>query len=376
MPSSDVQTDLRPTASIAPGSYFDETIALEEQNAIFRKVWIFVGFRRELANHNDYLQKDIGGVSVVIQNFDGEIRAFHNVCSHRLSMIRNDCRGNGPLRCPYHGWTYDGEGVPVGIPGNHQHFCFGDAEKRSLALRSFAVGVCGEFVFVRIAPEGPDLEEYLGSSSERLLHLSEHFGRNAPIDEQVVPWETNWKIGMESVLEVYHVDPVHPDTFKKLVKTFWKFEAEGIHSTALSLLQDDMKGWWDKAIGRLGLRKSPRCDEYDHFVIFPNIAIGLTRGVLMSFQTYEPVSPTRSNLHYRMILANTTKPESIGGYTHKSVADTVVEFNRKLLKEDQTVSEYSQRGLMQSPRRAILGINEGRIEMFHNALKGYVDYPA
>ena len=370
-----MKTATEPTPSLDPRSYFAPEIYRSEMEQVFQRSWILVGLMRDLAEHNDYVAKDIGGVSVVVQNFHGELRALHNVCSHRGSLIRTAPCGNAPLRCPYHGWTYDAGGVPIGIPGNREHFRFEDAQKRALSLRGFELAVCGRFVFVRVIPGGPDLETFLGPHWDLLQHLSHHFGSLAPIDEQTTSWQTNWKIGMESVLEVYHVDSLHPDTFKKLVKPEWRFEPRGVHSSAMSWLRDDMKGWWDKAIPRLGLAKSPRLDEYDHFVVFPNIAIGVTRGALMSLQTYEPLSPTTSALHFRMILADTTRPEKLSGFVWKSVADTVIGFNVQLLDEDRVAAERVQRGLAQAHHRAILGIHEGRIRLFHDALRQFVSYP-
>ena len=41
--------------------------------------------------------KKIGCKSVVVQNFHGELRPFHNVCSHRFSRIRTNSKGNSGL---------------------------------------------------------------------------------------------------------------------------------------------------------------------------------------------------------------------------------------------------------------------------------------
>jgi phenylpropionate dioxygenase-like ring-hydroxylating dioxygenase large terminal subunit len=364
-----------PSLSLDPRSYLDPEIFRREMSKVFEHHWIFVGFTRQLANHNDFVMQKIGGVTVVVQNFHGELRALHNVCSHRSAMIRTAPSGHGPLQCPYHGWTYNQDGVPVGIPGNKEFFCFDDAQKNRRALRRFDLATCGIFIFVRVEPGAQDLRDFLGPHWDLLEHLSQHFGAQAPIEDVSLPWETNWKLGMESVLEVYHVDTIHPDTFKRLVKSFWHFEAAGLHSSARSILREDMKGWWDKAIPRLGLHKSPRLDEYDHFVIFPNVAIGVTRGSLMSVQTYEPRSPTSCSLHYRMVLANSSRPDTVGRPVWRAVAGTVLEFNRTLLDEDRVAAEGVQRGLTEAHHRAILGANEGRIRLFHEALHQFVEYP-
>jgi phenylpropionate dioxygenase-like ring-hydroxylating dioxygenase large terminal subunit len=261
----------------------------------------------------------------------------------------------------------------VGIPGNNEHFCFDSDARRERSLASFSIATCGIFVFVRIATAGASLKEFLGRQWATLEALSRHFGAHQPIDIASFPWKTNWKIAVESVLEVYHVDTVHPETFKKLVKSFWRFQDAGAHSTAQSLLREDMTEWWDKAISRLGLAKVPGMDQYDHLMIFPNMAIGVTRGSLASVQTYEPTGLDSCTLRFRMLLANSDQPSKVGGLIWKSVAQTITEFNRKLLDEDRVASENSQAGLRQASRPAILGINEGRIRLFHDAVARYMD---
>jgi phenylpropionate dioxygenase-like ring-hydroxylating dioxygenase large terminal subunit len=116
-----------------------------------------------VANHQDFIRAEIAGRSILVQNFDGLLRGFYNVCSHRHARLRaTDC-GNGLLRCPYHGWTYNAEGVPVGIPGNSEYFGLDRDARQSLALRSVAVECCGDLVFARLASDGPDLATALGS---------------------------------------------------------------------------------------------------------------------------------------------------------------------------------------------------------------------
>jgi phenylpropionate dioxygenase-like ring-hydroxylating dioxygenase large terminal subunit len=361
-------TPVTPRVGPDPKSYFDPLVFQREQREVFQRAWCFVAFSWELAKPNDFVTRTLGGVSVVVQNFGGELKALHNVCAHRCSLIRTAPCGNGPLTCGFHGWTYDGRGVPVGIPGNAEFFGFTDEQKQARALRSFALETCGAFVFVRIAAEGAGLRAFLGPQWAVLQTLSKHFGAQPPLDDHRMPWATNWKVGVESVLEVYHVNPTHPDTFKKLVLPAWHFSPAGpLHSTAKSILRDEMRGWWDRIIARLGLSRAEGMAEYDHFVLFPNVAIGVTHGALMSFQTYEPVSPTECVLHYRMVLANSARMEPASTFVRKSVT----EFNRVLLEEDRLAAENVQRGLRQASRPPVWGVNEGRIGLFHDALSQF-----
>src|ERR1700733_7788677 len=90
-------------------TYTDAAVLAAEQERVFARSWHFVGLKSSLAEPDDWIAIEIAGRGITIQNFDGELRGFRNVCSHRHARLRAECRGNGLLRCPYHGWTYNGE---------------------------------------------------------------------------------------------------------------------------------------------------------------------------------------------------------------------------------------------------------------------------
>jgi phenylpropionate dioxygenase-like ring-hydroxylating dioxygenase large terminal subunit len=41
---------------------------------------------------------------------DGAVRAFANICRHRGAPVAQGCGNARAFVCPYHGWTYDGQG--------------------------------------------------------------------------------------------------------------------------------------------------------------------------------------------------------------------------------------------------------------------------
>ncbi|AWK90225.1 aromatic ring-hydroxylating oxygenase subunit alpha [Azospirillum thermophilum] len=351
---------------IPPAAYHDPALFRAEEERIFRRCWIFAGFTDELCRHNDYVTRRLGGVDVVVQNFEGVLRGFRNVCTHRFAIIQTAPRGNGMLRCSYHGWTFDRDGVPYGIPGNEAWFGLDREARCARALTPVAVAACGRFVFVRVAAEGPPLDDWLGPCGDVLRHASEIFLR--PFDEREFVWQANWKMGVESVLEVYHADTVHPATFRKLVKGDWRCDYEGgTHSRGVTSISDKSARWWDGVAERLGFRPSPRLREYDHLHLFPNLEIGFTRGTVMSVQTYDPLGPDRCALRLRLFLAD-PGPEGGGKggeAARRAIEATARELNIALLREDQEASESAFRGAGQSDSPALLGLNEERIQQFH-----------
>lgn len=364
---------VEPEAVIPPRLYSGDASHAGDVAKIFRRSWMFVGFTDDLMNPNDFITIDIAGTSVLVQNFDGELRSFHNVCTHRYSLIHLRPCGNGRPVCPYHGWVYNKEGVPVGIPGNREHFGFDDTAKRARALPRFEVATRGRFVFVRLEPGGPGLDAQLGTYGDILDHLSGLFTDR--IGEGVLPWAANWKVGVESVLEVYHVDATHPETFKPFTKKIWLCSYEGDHSRGTTHLSEGSVRWWDGVLKRMSLPRSDQLQNYDHFFIFPNLAIGVTHGALMSVQTYDPVDADRCALRFRLFLGETAKPQTKGSAARKAVEDNLRGFNDRVLREDQIVSEACHKGLKQVVRSAVPGGCEERIHAFHRAYLARIQAP-
>lgn len=359
---------LRGAAGIAPAAYCDPAVFDAELSAIFERSWIFVGFTDDLAEPDRYLTARIGRHDVLVQNFDGELRAFRNVCSHRFSLIHRAPRGRGMLRCLFHGWTYDRDGVPYGVPANDAAFGLDHQGRCARALTRYALAVCGRFVFVRIAAEGPALDEHLGPYAEVLRHASAVFLHR--FEDREEPWRANWKMGVESVLEVYHADTVHPETFRKLIKRDWRCAYAGRNSRGTVSMSDKSAQWWDGVSKRLGFRPSAELRDYDHLHVFPNLELGLTRGAVMSVQTYEPVEAGRCRLRLSLWLAD--RPERDGA-ARRAVEASAMQLNAALLAEDRDAAEAAHLGVQQVAFPALLGANEERIQHFHREWRTMMD---
>lgn len=143
--------------------------------------WFFLCTDGDLAAPNAFVTTRVGAVPLVAQNIKGRVVAFRNVCTHRFAVIHGEPSGCGPLRCPYHGWTFDADGAPVGLPFNPTDFQLEEEGRRRLALNPASLARCGRLVFVRVATAGPELEAQLGADLfARLAALSVAFPRPAP----------------------------------------------------------------------------------------------------------------------------------------------------------------------------------------------------
>jgi nitrite reductase/ring-hydroxylating ferredoxin subunit len=132
-----------------------------EPLSAWRTRWFFVCPADLLDEDQSHVTIDLPELSVTIQNFRGLLAGFWNVCSHRAAEMRPAGYGQGLLRCPYHGWTYNGDGVPVGIPENEALFGLDAEAKRKLALKPIRVMLVAGGIFARIEDDGsvPEIGE-------------------------------------------------------------------------------------------------------------------------------------------------------------------------------------------------------------------------
>ena len=328
---------------LIPSTYYcDPALLNAEREKLFSRTWNFVGFTFDLLNHNDYISADVAGTPILVQNFEGRLRAFLNVCSHRFSQIRCDPRGNGPLRCPYHGWTYSEEGLPTGIPSRPRFEGMTDEVIRSLALRNYRVEVCGTLVFVALDPTIPSLRKFLDGAWDRTEIMSCSFGEL--IDRNELNLECNWKIALENTLESYHVALVHPTTFKTLGASGTDFHFEETHSSWHATVSEVI----DKKIAKLEAIFQGRLFKvrgYLHQLIFPGLTLATTYGHSFAVQQIVPQGAARTKFISYVFAAKLTADSESTRNMRAMANDSVVRFNRAVFAEDKSICEAVQRGI-------------------------------
>ena len=381
-------------APLPPEAYWQPEW-FERERVVFFKNWIFAGFLNQLAKPNDYISFTIAGLPVVVRNMKSKLVAFRNICSHRHSTIHPEGCGNAMFRCPYHGWTYDAEGVPIGVPDNANSFNFDKEQKCELALDPLALDTCGNFVFVRVEREGPSLRQWLGAFTEPLEHISAVLTDTYwTIDQQ---WNCNWKNRLEVIIEGYHVPMVHKTSMSRHIKgvasaaeTEWaavtdvpfasedaqggKTEYSGPHSANFAPMAEPTLHHLDIVAKKLKLAQSSRYRGYDHFMLFPNMMFGINGGTNMCVERYEPVSPGQTDIHCWLTMGEMTDPSMRGGIVWNTFIPRWIEFTNRLLDEDRIPCEAAQRGVRFARRLALLGHIEERVQCFQSAVRGQLEH--
>lgn len=357
------------TAVIDNYHYYSSS-AFETEAELFASGWIFAGMASELAKDHDFVCIDLPGESVVVQNFRGELRAFQNVCPHRLNLIQCAERGNRRLICAYHGWRFDADGRPIGV-GERQGFLSPGENAELLCLKRYRVASCGELVFFSRDADALSLEDYLGGFASVIRDLSDAIGTETYFG--TVPHCANWKLLVENVLECYHCSAVHPETFvsgmgvgRKPIADVQFAGTEQRHSSShfprMPIKREALR---KRAIAHLDERPLQH-DSFFHIFIFPNLFLSSTEGANFYVGQALPLAANRTDLRIRFF-----EPRVEFGEKARRRQDALnpqaVDLGLKVIGEDKTILETVQRGISIADRSPALGREEVRIAAFHAA---------
>lgn len=183
---------------------------LDLQN-IHYKEWLFAIPACEIPKSGDYVIYDIGAYSVVIvRGNDGVIRAFHNSCRHRGSILCKTKKGRNPrLVCPYHQWTYDLDGKLLWARDMGDDF-----DMSQYGLTAVHCRVIHGLVYICLADSAPDIEPFASVAAQ---YLAPHDLENSKVAfESTIIENANWKLVWENNRECYHCAGNHPS----LCRTF------------------------------------------------------------------------------------------------------------------------------------------------------------
>jgi Rieske 2Fe-2S family protein len=172
---------------------------------IFYKEWLYAIPACQLTKTGSYVALRIGAYEIIIvRGRDGEIRAFHNTCRHRGSMICKAREGQvAKLVCPYHQWTYDLDGKLMWASNMGADF-----DPTSHGLKSVHLRNLSGLLYVCVAQEPPAFEPFARDAAP---YLDVHDLSDAKVAyTSTVVEKGNWKLVWENNRECYHCSANHP----------------------------------------------------------------------------------------------------------------------------------------------------------------------
>jgi phenylpropionate dioxygenase-like ring-hydroxylating dioxygenase large terminal subunit len=286
-------------------AYYDPEWYELERRAIFLRSWIEIGHVCELPEAGTWIRRDLEFADaslLIVRGKDGEIRAFHNVCTHRGTQLVEEESGKGTsFQCPYHMWNFGDDGRLIAA-ADFQRFSL---SKEDCALPRVAVAVCAGLIFVNLdAKPRQSLREYVGDYAGQLETLP--VAKATTFHEYVYEIDANWKITYDNFQENYHLRFVHGLTGAATVHTDnqygypVEYGFSGPHRTqtiwtnpepAIKPMQGFNFGLSAKIGSEQGIIGGP--NDRTYFALFPNFFIIGTPIQHFSHVVY-PLSATRS----------------------------------------------------------------------------------
>ncbi|WP_369976347.1 aromatic ring-hydroxylating oxygenase subunit alpha [Xanthomonas bundabergensis] len=352
-------------------AYIDEAWFARERECLMRPLWQFVAPRMLLDRHNAFVRRSVCGVDVVVQNFDGELRAFDNLCLHRQNPLQQQPQGVRPLVCGYHGWRYGADGGVDNIPFHDDAYRLPPQQRECLRLKRFAVACIGNLVFVNLSANPLPLEaQFSLPALDMLRRASEHFDNEV----LVATFEANfnWKLAYENLRDSLHPRFVHARTLARQVKfqaqmdeagiaDAHRYHAQGSASQAehLARLRSFSNGglneplqslphyaWHDK-VERFG-----NDDWYLNWLLYPNLHIASgSGGYSFIIEHHQPLSAQRTDLTVYYVTARKKHRYA----TSDAVLLAHLQGAEQVLREDIDIMQSVQSGLRSGAPRAVLG---------------------
>lgn len=191
--------------------YCSPEVAEREWEVLFKNHPQLIGLSADLPEIGSFITTDDFGVPVLAtRDGDGRFRAFLNACRHRGARVAAEPRGSRRrFICPFHNWTYGGDGKLLGIPQS-DHFGAVDLACRGL-LELPAEEKYG-LLFVHPQPGGHlEVDEVLGELAPEIAQWK--FGEDMVYQgESLMEKRLNWKLANDTFGETYHFAKLHKNT--------------------------------------------------------------------------------------------------------------------------------------------------------------------
>jgi len=282
-----------PKHGLPGAAYVNESFYELENNYLFSRAWVFVGFAHQLPNTGDVLPISVAGQPLfILRNGAKEISAFHNVCRHRnLQLVDKPANCGRLLRCPYHSWSYDLNGKLKNAP-----FFGGDAKQQVSGFKFEENGLvpvsCAtwhDWIFVNLDPNAELFEEFIRPIKKVLSDTD--VTKYRPIATvELGQVRTNWKLLMENFIEPYHVQFVHQTTTSQTLQDHYPVIEGKCLGSAVDLSEEQIA---NAGKGTLGVSSR-------YLTLFPNFVLGTYAPDQIGVHLNVPVD-TETTLQFRVI---------------------------------------------------------------------------
>jgi glycine betaine catabolism A len=354
--------DNRREGHCLPGGLYNDPAVFDfDLKVMFGTSWLIAGFTCELPKPGSYVAQMIGSWPIIIiRDRNDVIRAFHNSCRHRGSILCQPGSGSAPkLVCPYHRWTYDLDGSLFAANRMADDF-----DKSMHGLKPIALEIVAGAMFICLADEPPPFDEF---RNKLAIYAAPHKWAEGKLAYQSVLVENaNWKLVMENARECYHCATGHPELARTFPVSMSKhFDCDGDAAAqrfldemaAVGLVTDAVEGdWWQLARfalseGSVSITmdgkhavKQLMCDLNGgaigsmRMAIDPHCFVHATADHTFMFSAM-PISPTETHVVSKWIVHK----DAVAGVDYD--VDNLAELWSRTNLQDKELAENNQRGV-------------------------------
>lgn len=279
-------------------AYFSPEWHEREQRELFGRCWKFVGMIEDFAQEGGYRAVQVGPHPIlVIRDRNGELRAHHNLCSHRGAAL---LQGAGTVKkaivCPYHRWTYGFDGCLKHVPQVDEFP--GGIDRAALGLRPARIETFKGMVFAHPDPDAELLMDWLGD-------FPTHMGPFEPtklveILAESHPIQANWKTFIENHQDGYHLGYVHADNLRGYDHKAQEHFLYGRHWSFFEPLREGAEPP-DVKLTRMPIidHVEPRWHGSSVHMLFPNLALAAGATFWLTLEAV-PTGPESCRLDMRV----------------------------------------------------------------------------
>lgn len=360
--------------SLPASWYYDPARYELELEQIFQRNWLYLCHASTLAEARSYRCFNIGRQSVIVLRDDaGRLRAFHNSCRHRGSLLCQEEAGKLPgklIVCPYHQWSYAMDGRLMATSSHKEPV---DFDKSDYPLHEVSLQQWRGGIFLSLGENPPDLEQGFERGSDRT--------ENWPMESLVVghSWrklmQCNWKVFWENFNECLHCPNIHPELcdlvpiYGRRISSYrdaadWQAHRHSDDPRYAGGLKTGARSWSGSGkaaaepFAELTAEEIARGQSY--FVSLPSVFIAAHIDYMRSVRVL-PLGPEQTEIEVEWLFP----PETLAREDF-DLAD-ITDFAILVMQQDAMASEMNQQG-MHSRRftQGVLMPEEYHVKAFHD----------
>tara|TARA_B110000444_G_scaffold123498_1_gene116096 strand:+ start:996 stop:2138 length:1143 start_codon:yes stop_codon:yes gene_type:complete len=340
--------------------YIDASIANTEKKIIFEESPICLGTAALVPNQGDWFTVDIGDKSIlIVRNNKTEISAYLNICSHRGAKL---VEGSGTkayaFKCPYHSWVYNLDGELKARPREN---AFEEINKDQCSLQKFELDNHQGFLWLIMDKKAKNKHSSNKADLNELL-IDYDFNKYQHFKSIKIYPKLNWKLAVDTFLELYHIDELHTKSLAPIIKndlqlfdTYGKnIRVIGARHSAVKLNRV-LKDQREFDIHTIQLR-----------ILFPNTILVCHPDHVEVWQILPKNEVNECEVSFSLYTKEAFSSKSAIRHWDNN-------FNLALnavVKEDFPLGENVQKGFYAAPKRKIIfGKNEPALQHFHKQIK-------